>query len=83
MTADIKKAVIIIDEFPEKEVLFANIKILTDTGTESNTRVSLKKGINSIEDIRRIKPGDRLSITLDFEDAKPYGIWVALRGEQV
>ena len=57
MDANIKKAVIVIDSFPKDTYLFADIKLISETGKENNVRVPIKEGINSIEELQRIKPG--------------------------
>ena len=84
---NVKKAVIVIDEYPKDTELFALIKIKSDTitynGEEDVVKVPLKQGVNSFDDTRKIKQGDRVSISIVYPDQSPVGIWVAMRGEQL
>ena len=81
---DIKKAVIVIDEYPKDTNLFAVIRIVSSKGEENIIRTKIEKGINSIEDTRSINKGDKLSLSIEYPEGgpSPKGIWVALRGEQ-
>lgn len=83
---DMKKAVIVVDEYPEETELFALIKIKSDTidynGEEDVMKVPMKKGVNSFDVTRKVKRGDRVSIAILYPEESPKGIWVAMRGEQ-
>ncbi len=79
---DIKKAVIVIDEYPKDTELFAIVNIITDKDIENGVKIPIKKGANSVEDTRQLNPGDRLSVSIIYPEKSPKGIWVAMRGEQ-
>lgn len=82
---DIKKAVIVIDEYVEKTDLFVKIKIVSEGGAENAIRTQIKKGVNSIDDARKINKGDKVSLSIEYPEGieSPKGIWVAMRGEQL
>lgn len=80
---DIEKAVLHIGNMPKEKDLFVAVKIVSKEGTENIVRANIKQGLNSIDDVRRINKGDRLSVAIEYldEEIAPKGIWVAMRGE--
>lgn len=79
----IKKAVIVIEDYPKDTDLNAVITIVSDKDVNESINVPIKQGINSIDIEKRIKKGDKISVFLKFPDISPQGIWVAMRGDYI
>lgn len=81
---DLKKVVIVLDKIPEDVVVSVLIDIITDKGIKTSVGTDIREGVNSIDDARKIQPGDKISIKILYSGPiGPTGIWTALRGEQV
>lgn len=80
LKAEAARVVIVIDEYPEKTDLFAVVSIKSDGGEDSARKLKIEPGVNRIEDNRKIKPGDKISISIMYPEQSPKGIWIAMRG---
>lgn len=79
---EVKKAVIILDECAEDNVVHAILNIITEAGIKNSKKVKLIKGLNCYDYKENICPGDRFYVTIHWTKESPKGIWVSVRGEQ-
>lgn len=80
---ELKRLVIMVDKLSKETEAFIVVRILSDNGKESASKIQIKQGTITTEDERKLKPGDRLSISIIYSNEAPEGIWVAMRGDRI